>query len=1110
MSTGNVVVSQDAPAKNNLWIQPKGTARFWNGSFWKTISGSGGSSGPTNLSDLEDIGLSSLTNGQILKYNSTTQKWENTNVGDLSNYYTKAEANTNFLSKNFFKKLFQAHYGSSDVDPENPTTDSSIVVDSIEAMFGFWTEQYISALGQNGSSSGGGGGLDIEMLWQCLRSDDGGLLDETPKIYATLLGNNLSENKFLKYIGNNYATWTSLSISDIDSLQNTLSGKQDKLPTSGNIVGNYYINISGNAATATSAVTATTANKLSTISKTAWGQTFWTSGGVPESISGDMSNVGNIISSGNKTKNIGESNHIWNTLYVDKIQIGNAIISFDNRSGYNMIKVDAVEGTTFNGLYTTGALSALGANPISGGGGGSGSGLDITTLWNELRYSNYLSTSWSEGDDKIIERNFLPLNGISALSSPNTRTFYAPTSAGTNGYILKSNGSGAPSWLNILPVANGGTGNTTGTANYSYYSKIVASNEIRFDVNTKPPTNSTLFIGYKWSDATSDARIKRYAFCNGNGSYSEVQASTFYGDLSGNAATATKLGTSNIGNSITPFYLNSGVATACDIYRYHYDNTSDYASYAWHKVAYGVAVAQSDRVVTFLVTKGNTATINGILKCRVRWDANSAFNSSNTKLNWVVNNGIDVNNFVFVWKSPNIELWCKITEQYGGYQFAVLDSGNRADNGILTWTLCDSVSGHGSASYTSGDTVITSTNATLTNNISGTVNSYSISSTVNSGIANRLAYYTSSGIDDASTTYVSNTKLAINSTSEPSYNLYVYGTADITTSALINNITIGANTISSGSTLYLDSAASTSLIFRKGTTEMGRWNSNSNLIVGTPSNPNNITNKLYVNGDSYLNGTTYNNGNLLLSPGSTGIYLNGTGISWHNASNTYVAKQMTFDGTNVGIGTDSPAYKLDVKSDSYSVLRLFRNHATNGAGIRFENNSGCLGNFGYDGSGYYVWTDSSGNNKMIFKPDGTLGVNTTSPSSQCKLHVDGNIYATGGVTALQAVSSDKRLKKNIKKFNAKDIIDKLNPVSFEWNSKAKKLSDFKDGTNYGLIAQDSDGIIDNLVFDLPDGKGYKGVRYEKLIPILLQAIKEQNEKIENLEYEINVLKGVYK
>lgn len=50
--------------------------------------------------------------------------------------------------------------------------------------------------------------------------------------------------------------------------------------------------------------TATTASKLSTVSKTAWGQTYWTSDGVPTSISGDMIGVGNITFNKEKAFNI--------------------------------------------------------------------------------------------------------------------------------------------------------------------------------------------------------------------------------------------------------------------------------------------------------------------------------------------------------------------------------------------------------------------------------------------------------------------------------------------------------------------------------------------------------------------------------------------------------------------------------------------------------------------------------------------------------------------------------------------------------------------------------------------------------------------------------------
>lgn len=66
----------------------------------------------------------------------------------------------NFLTIAFFNRLFQAHNGNADVN----ANDMSSTIDSIEAMFGFWTEQYISALGQ---SSGGGGGVG-DVTWELL------------------------------------------------------------------------------------------------------------------------------------------------------------------------------------------------------------------------------------------------------------------------------------------------------------------------------------------------------------------------------------------------------------------------------------------------------------------------------------------------------------------------------------------------------------------------------------------------------------------------------------------------------------------------------------------------------------------------------------------------------------------------------------------------------------------------------------------------------------------------------------------------------------------------------------------------------------------------------
>ena len=71
-----------------------------------------------------------------------------------SNYLSKADAANTYVSIAFFSRLFQAKNGNTNVSPNDTTS----TIDSIKAMFGFWTDQYLSALGQNSGGGGGGGG----------------------------------------------------------------------------------------------------------------------------------------------------------------------------------------------------------------------------------------------------------------------------------------------------------------------------------------------------------------------------------------------------------------------------------------------------------------------------------------------------------------------------------------------------------------------------------------------------------------------------------------------------------------------------------------------------------------------------------------------------------------------------------------------------------------------------------------------------------------------------------------------------------------------------------------------------------------------------------------
>ena len=107
----------------------------------------------------------------------------------------------------------------------------------------------------------------------------------------------------------------------------------------------------------------------------------------------------------------------------------------------------------------------------------------------------------------------------------------------------------------------------------------------------------------------------------------------------------------------------------------------------------------------------------------------------------------------------------------------------------------------------------------------------------------------------------------------------------------------------------------------------------------------------------------------------------------------------------------------------------------------------------------------------------------------------GNIYALGEVTAYSA--SDVRLKENINSIaSALPTIDRLNPVTYNWNSTAKELNNMKtDDLEYGLIAQELEGILPELVHPLYSN--YKAIDYIKLIPLLIKGIQELNKKIKD-------------
>ena len=106
----------------------------------------------------------------------------------------------------------------------------------------------------------------------------------------------------------------------------------------------------------------------------------------------------------------------------------------------------------------------------------------------------------------------------------------------------------------------------------------------------------------------------------------------------------------------------------------------------------------------------------------------------------------------------------------------------------------------------------------------------------------------------------------------------------------------------------------------------------------------------------------------------------------------------------------------------------------------------------------------------------------------------GEIVATGDITAYY--SSDQRLKDNITPIEgALEKINKIEGYEFDWNSLSSHS-----GHDIGVIAQEIEKVLPEVVATRENG--YKAVRYEKIVALLINAIKEQQLQIDKLKSKL--------
>ena len=252
----------------------------------------------------------------------------------------------------------------------------------------------------------------------------------------------------------------------------------------------------------------------------------------------------------------------------------------------------------------------------------------------------------------------------------------------------------------------------------------------------------------------------------------------------------------------------------------------------------------------------------------------------------------------------------------------------------------------------------------------------------------------------------------------------------------------------------------------------------------------------------------------------------------------------------VGIGTTTPDAALEVVHGSGITTGLLTRF---GSGVEWAmrradgsasmptavGTGSFLGHWyfqGYDGTvfGYGAqiaaettqpWTGAAHGTRMHFRvspnnqsglllsaltidQDGQIGVGRPSPDQQLDVNGDVRIGLTNGTTGCVedrdgtliagACSSDRRLKRDIRSFApALDDVAALRPVHYFWRAEEFPQRAFGPRESFGLIAQEVEAVLPELV--TTDADGYKAVNYSQLPLLAIQAIRELKERNDALE-----------
>ena len=325
----------------------------------------------------------------------------------------------------------------------------------------------------------------------------------------------------------------------------------------------------------------------------------------------------------------------------------------------------------------------------------------------------------------------------------------------------------------------------------------------------------------------------------------------------------------------------------------------------------------------------------------------------------------------------------------------------------------------------------------------------------------------------------------------------------------------GVDNSSTITALTLDMSDAGSATFNNHVTVGDDCTVTGNLGVGAL----NASYGFYNNTTSYLNGNTTVNANLTVDAGAISI-------SGDGANATTLTESGTGDfeiNTVADIVLDAGGGDIQLRDDG-TTFGTFSNSSSDfwiGAGVQDKD----IVFRGNDGGSYIsaLTLDMSNGGSATFRDDidfggkitqtgttantfaGRVDVDdTTSSTSKTTgaLVVDGGIGAAGNINAggdvVAYASSDERYKDNIIPIrNPNEKIQQIGGYTFDWNDKHEI---FKGKKDIGVVAQEIEKVLPEIVETRDNG--FKAVKYEKIVALLIESNKELIKRVEELESKV--------